>query len=237
VTHNGKIARLPRNIRDELNHRLENSEPGGHILAWLNALPDVLALLASEFGGSPINAQNLSNWRLGGYQDWLKQQERRNMVRELVANAEELATDAGGVEIGNHLSAVLVAELAASAHSAIEELAEPAERCVRLQEFLLTLARVRRQDYLAGQLAIERERRARERVKEKRKDEYREECAREWEPMFRQFKRAEMTDDYAKPDFTSQLMATQQAESLLRSVALDSSRPDGSNAPVKPESN
>jgi len=35
------------------------------------------AVLAAEFGGSRINAQNLSNWRRGGYQHWLKQQERR----------------------------------------------------------------------------------------------------------------------------------------------------------------
>ena len=35
---NGKIARLPRQIRDELNERLERSEPGPQLLAWLNAL-------------------------------------------------------------------------------------------------------------------------------------------------------------------------------------------------------
>ena len=93
-----------------------------------------------------------------------------------------------------------------------------------MQEFLDTLARVRRQDNLAGRLAIERERWARKRVKEKEEDEHRKECAREWEPMFRQFNRAEMTDDYAKPDFTSQLMATHQAESLLRTTKLDGSR-------------
>ena len=132
---------------------------------------------------------------------------------------------------------MLVAELAASARRAIEELAEPAERCVRLQEFLLSLARVRRQDNLAGKLALEHERRAREHVEKMENDEYRKECAREWEPMRRQFKRAEMTDDYGKPDFTSQLMATHQAESLLRGIKLDGSNPAGSTAPVKPESN
>ena len=154
TTHNGKIARLPRNIRDELNYRLNNGEKSGPILAWLNAMPEVQALLAAEFGASQINKQNLTNWRQGGYQQWLKQQERRQLVRELTQNTAELATDAGGVELANHLSAVLVAEFAAAARNAQAELADPAERCVRLQEFLLTLARVRRQDYLAGRLAI-----------------------------------------------------------------------------------
>src|ERR1019366_1515019 len=149
TTHNGKIARLPRIIRDELNHRLDEGEPGGRILEWLNALPAVQAVLA-ESGGGPISPQNLSNWRQGGHQDWLKHQERRNLVRELTENAEELAVDAGGVEMANHLSAVLMAELAASARDALAELADPAERCARMQDFLVTLARVRRQDYLAG---------------------------------------------------------------------------------------
>jgi len=237
TTHNGKIARLPRNVQDELNHRLENGETAGVILAWLNALPAVQAALAAEFHASPVNGQNLSNWRKGGYQDWLKQQERRHLVRELTANAEELATDADGVEIGNHLSAVLVAELAASARGAIEELAEPAERCVRLQEFLLTLARVRGQDYLAGRLAIERERRARERVKESEDDDYRKESARRSWPMVHDIKRSYMADLFASPDFTSQAMATAEAESLLRDVKPNGSRPDGSPAPVRPESN
>ena len=85
----------------------------------------------------------------------------------MTENAEELAADAGGVEISHHLSAVLVAELAASARESLATITDPAERCARMQEFLNTLARVRRQDNLAGQLAIERERRARERAKEK----------------------------------------------------------------------
>ena len=237
TTHNGKIARLPRNIRNELNHRLDDGEPGGRILAWLDALPAVQAVLAAEFGGGAINPQNLSNWRKGGYQHWLKQQERRNLVRELTENAEELATDAGGVEIGNHLSAVLVAELAASARDALAELADPAERCARMQEFLVTLARVRRQDYLAGRLAIERERRARERVKEKEMDDYQRECARESWPLVRSMRRSSMTDWYASPDFTSQAMATQEAESLLRDVKLDPAGPVRSAAPDQAQSN
>jgi len=54
MTHNGKIARLPRNIRDELNHRLENGEAARVILPWLNALPAVQAVLAAGFRVSLI---------------------------------------------------------------------------------------------------------------------------------------------------------------------------------------
>jgi hypothetical protein len=68
---NGKIARLPRQIRNELNQRLERSEPGPKLLAWLNALPEVKELLEDEFDGVPISKQNLSEWRQGGFQEWL----------------------------------------------------------------------------------------------------------------------------------------------------------------------
>lgn len=227
-THTGKIARLPRNIRDELNRRLDQGETAGKILPWLNALPEAQSVLAADFGGGQIKAQNLSNWRQGGYQDWQKQQERRHLVRELAANAQELAADAGEVEVANHLSAVLAAEFADSARRALGAMTDPAERCVREQEFLLTLARVRRQDYLAGRLAIDRERRARERAKETEADQQQREWAKEWAPIGRQFKRSAMTDSYAKPDFSSQLLATQNAESLLRDVKLDPPGPAGS---------
>ncbi|MGB7748677.1 MAG: hypothetical protein WBN75_15485 [Verrucomicrobiia bacterium] len=237
TTHNGKIARLPRNLRDELNHRLDDGEPGGGLLEWLNALPAVRAVLDAEFGGCRINAQNLSNWRAGGYQHWLKQQERRANVRQLAEDAGELTGDGGGVEASNHLSAVLVAELAESARDSLATITDPAERCARMQKFLRALARVRREDYLAGRLAIERERRARERAEEKEKDERDKEWARDWEPVSRQFKRSYMTDLYAQPDFTSQAMAANNAESLLRDVKLGPSGAVDSAAPDQAQSN
>jgi hypothetical protein len=46
-----------------------------------------------------------------------------------------------------------------------------------------------------------------------------------------------MTDSFAKPDFASQAMATQDAESLLRDVKLAPSGPVGSNAPDQAQSN
>jgi hypothetical protein len=226
MTHNGKIARLPQNLRDELNHRLEAGEPGGRILEWLNTLPPVQTMLAAEFGGVGINAQNLSNWHRGGHQHWLKQQERRSLVRELAENAGELATDAGGVEIGNHLSAMLVAEFAAAAGTALATITDPAERCARQQEFLQTLARVRRQDYLAGRLAIERERRAREREQERRQDEFGRECHRESAPWARQIHRSLMADSFAHPDFHSQAQGIEQAATVLGGLKPGPSDPD-----------
>ena len=84
-THNGKIGRLPRAIREQINQRLLDNEPAGSLLPWLNALPAVQALLAVKFGGKPINEPNLSHWRTGGYQQWAMQVERRTFVSKWIA--------------------------------------------------------------------------------------------------------------------------------------------------------
>src|ERR1700677_4746361 len=79
----GKIARLPRTIRDALNLRLMDGMEGGRLLAWLNAQVEVQEVLRNDFASIPVSRQNLSQWRLGGYQDWLRQQETCERVRLL----------------------------------------------------------------------------------------------------------------------------------------------------------
>ena len=86
----GKIARLPHQLRDQLNQRLHNGEPGVDLIKWLNALPEVQALLAEHFNGVPISPQNLSEWNNGGFLDWLTTQELLEDAREFAANTAEL---------------------------------------------------------------------------------------------------------------------------------------------------
>ena len=42
---NGKIARLPAKIREELNRRIHDGEGGTKLLAWLHSQEAVLAIL------------------------------------------------------------------------------------------------------------------------------------------------------------------------------------------------
>jgi hypothetical protein len=67
-----KIARLNPDIRTQINSRLADGADGQPILHWLKSLPPVRETLARSFG-APINQQNLSHWRRGGYHDWLAQ--------------------------------------------------------------------------------------------------------------------------------------------------------------------
>lgn len=76
----GKIARLSRAIRDELNRRLDDNQPASEILPWLNELPGVKEILAAQFSGAPVNEQNLSTWRYTGYRHWQQTQERFALI-------------------------------------------------------------------------------------------------------------------------------------------------------------
>jgi hypothetical protein len=86
MSRTGKIASLSFDTREELNTRMRNGENGGTLLPWLHQFDPT------------INAQNLSNWRHGGYEDWLKDQARLDLIRQRAEmTRRELA--AGGFDV------------------------------------------------------------------------------------------------------------------------------------------
>jgi hypothetical protein len=107
----GKIARLPSLIRDELNRRLDNSESGPKLLAWLNSQAEAQAVLVEHFDGRPITKQNLSEWRHGGFQDWLQFQQTRGWARSLFDESAALAQETGERSLADLLSAPLAVAL------------------------------------------------------------------------------------------------------------------------------
>lgn len=57
---NGKIARLPRKLRDQVNEMLSDGLPHAEIIASLGA------------AGERLNKDHLINWEKGGYLEWLR---------------------------------------------------------------------------------------------------------------------------------------------------------------------
>jgi hypothetical protein len=106
----GKIARLPLKLREEICHRLLEGQPARKLLPWLNALPEVQAVLQSEFNGEPVSEMNLSAWRNGGFQEWLTRRERIERTRELAAYAARQAK-AGGASIAEGAQAIASGKL------------------------------------------------------------------------------------------------------------------------------
>lgn len=114
MARTGKIARLPEGVREELNRRLRAGALGPALLPWLNGLPEVRAVLTEFFDGKDINAQNLSDWRTGGFADWEKKQDRHfqriEHTRELAAMSMRLA-EAGGGNLTDGASAIVAGEI------------------------------------------------------------------------------------------------------------------------------
>ena len=92
ISGRGKIARLPNEIREQLNQRLLNGHSASAILPWLNNLPPVKEILAAQFDNEPVTPQNLSNWRLAGCQHWLKDQKRLCQIKQFGQYAANLSS-------------------------------------------------------------------------------------------------------------------------------------------------
>ena len=163
MARNGKIARLPRDLREELNRRLKDAEPGGTLLPWLNALPAVQAVLAREFGGVPVSKQNLSEWRAAGFVEWQARQETLAQARELAADAEELAAATDG-RMTDRLATVLAARYAGALAGWNGEVTEDFRRKLRaLRGLCQDIVELRRGDHSGARLKMEQERLDRER--------------------------------------------------------------------------
>ncbi|MEK7676120.1 MAG: hypothetical protein AAB676_09845 [Verrucomicrobiota bacterium] len=158
MTRVGKIARLPLRIREELNCRLQDGEPGNGLVEWLNSLPEVQEVLAAEFGGRPVSEQNMSEWKQGGYREWERHAESCALVSRLTEQAGDLDAAAEDRAVSDRLSTLLAVELVSVAEGLLKEASEPRERWQRLREVLQELAQLRREDHRAAQTRIEQER-------------------------------------------------------------------------------
>jgi hypothetical protein len=88
-SHTGKIGHLPYEIRCQIGSAIHNGIPGARLVAWLNSLPEVQAILREDFGGRLINQQNFSKWKVHGYPDWLQEQVFARVTRDILAKQIE----------------------------------------------------------------------------------------------------------------------------------------------------
>jgi hypothetical protein len=121
----GKIARLPHAIRQELNTRLRDGIPGTDILQWVNELPEARAILADQFGGEPIKPQNLTDWRQGGYNDWLLGHEQYEQARQTTDHAQYICSSLG-LDPSDALSVIITGHLVKllSGEASLDDLAK-----------------------------------------------------------------------------------------------------------------
>ena len=152
----GKIARLPLEIREELNKRLLNGQEGRPLVDWLNGHPAVQAVMAAHFQGSLIREQNLSEWRKGGHQDWKRDQEAHLQVSsflERVGGMQEVAKDGLTNQLALFLSARMVLEF-----QRLDRLPDGDEKSKIWRELTACLVALRRGDLEMERLRLQRER-------------------------------------------------------------------------------
>jgi hypothetical protein len=152
MTRKGKIARLPKHIREELNCKLDDGELGVKLVEWLNALPEVNAVLKADFEGQPISESNLTQWKKGGFLDWLARREAREVIQDWpvecgVRNAECGMSDkvvASGEMVESLTNALVAHYAAALRESNGDSNEEPGKRVERLGKSLREMSRLRR---------------------------------------------------------------------------------------------
>ena len=67
----GKVARLPKEIREIVNQLIEDGCTYLYIIKRLE-----------ELGHPGFFNSNISRWRTGGYQTWLREKEARSLLRQ-----------------------------------------------------------------------------------------------------------------------------------------------------------
>ncbi len=150
----GKITRLPHDIREQLNRRLNDGEQAQSILNWLNSVPEVQAVLAANFDGRPLNKVNLTHWRNGGYRDWLVRQDALDFVQDL-DDTEALGHESLSDPIGARLAHWVSPHYAASARALIANEQDPSTKWTRLRELCADVTRLRRSELAAERLDLE----------------------------------------------------------------------------------
>ena len=76
---NGKVARLPEVVRNQINQMLRDGLPYPAIIQWL-----------SDNGHPGFIPMNLSRWVDGGYGEWLSERERERAHRDRLQWAADL---------------------------------------------------------------------------------------------------------------------------------------------------
>ena len=158
MTGNGKIARLPLFIRNQLNERLQNGEESKGLVRWLNGLRVVKEILKEKFGGRPISEQNLSEWKQRGYQDWLKREEKRALLRDLLDEAEELEEEVGETPLTDRLTETVALALGQLLRLELKEGEKGPKQRAALLEITRELARLREGDHAMERLRLQTDR-------------------------------------------------------------------------------
>jgi len=186
MARNGKIARLPAEIRSELNRRMDKGEEGDSVLAWLNGLAEVQKMLTASFDGAAITKQNLSEWRQGGFREWELRQEWLEQAGGFSESAFEMERVVEIAALPAKLAGVLAVRYAALLNTWNGEAEEKMEGQLRLLRGMVKdVALLQRILQRASQEEREVERELEERARREQQESKRRTLRILWSPTQR----------------------------------------------------
>jgi len=142
MTRNGKIARLPQDIREELNERILNGQTAEQLLDWLHADDRVWEMLEAQ-GFDVITDGNISEWKAGGYQAWLENKEARELVVELALKSRDLGEETLAENLGQCVGNLLMVEFIKMMKILVQKEEDVPKRWAQLERVNRELARLR----------------------------------------------------------------------------------------------
>lgn len=149
MARQGKIARLPHRLRKQVNNRLRDGETARKLLSWLNAQPDAITVWNAEFEGVPASAQNLSEWRLGGFKEYLRERDKLDAITTLSDYALEIA-ERTGASLADGAAAIIAGQIVKS----FETLADTDEGGLSLDKAAFAVAALRTGDHAKEKLTL-----------------------------------------------------------------------------------
>ena len=236
INRNGKIARLPRLVREELNQRLSDGGIGCQLVDWLNTLPEVQAVLAAHFGSRPITEANLTLWKQGGFEDWQRHEETRAWVGHLVEESDDLEGTSGATRLADRVAVPVLMELVKLLRKAAasDDLAEQRKTVFGVAQ---QLARLRRADHEARRVRLKE---ARWEIKQEDRNAQKDEATRDAarETRVRQHFSPQLDEDCLPKARPTEIQVLLASSARLRQKAglpaSSPSSPDSSPKPPKP---
>jgi hypothetical protein len=127
------------------------------LVDWLNGLPAVQAVAKAEFEGRDIREQKISQWRKGGYRDWLAQRVAQEQARELCDEVAQMGRTCKE-PVTDKLAAFLSAHYAVAMKRAVRQAAGGSVDLKTLRALCGDVMAMRRADQNAQGLRLERKR-------------------------------------------------------------------------------
>jgi hypothetical protein len=143
----GKIARLPFAIREQINQRLLDNQNYPAIIKFVNAECDLR-------GSAMITDGNLSEWRAGGFADWLQDRDRIERTKHLSEYCLRMANAGGNsMNLPAAIAGGQLMEVLEGFDPAIlkETLAEKPETWLGILEMISKLQRSKADEKIAAQ--------------------------------------------------------------------------------------